>query len=279
MLCLFGVGNKTGAILAAKRETPKIRHSHRIASGNRTGCAALSQIFGVQNVAVTLTNEARVPYTIGTRRPLIVLPEAFCAGADETRLLSVIGHEMAHVARRDFLTNLLCELVALPISFHPLTFLIKRQIDRTRELACDELVTTHVLAPKVYARSLLWAADVSRQYSSQAFMLSIFDGKILEERIVRLMRNNRRVGPGLARVMMFAALSILCASALSLSMFSLELQTQARASHPAAAIPAAVQDPVTPPVTASQPRPEAQLNAPAPKIAQCQPVKPGEEET
>src|SRR4030095_8009882 len=98
--------------------------------------------------------------------------------------------------------------------FHPLTFLIKRQIDRTRELACDELVTRHVLTPKVYARSLLWAADVSRQYSSQAFMLSIFDGKILEERNVSLMRNNRRVGPGLARVMMLTALAMLCAAAL-----------------------------------------------------------------
>src|SRR4030095_7468103 len=132
---------------------------------------------------------------------------------------------MAHVKRRDFLSNLICELVALPIWFHPLTFLIKRQLDRTRELACDELVTEHVLAPKVYARSLLWAADVSRQYSSQAFMLSIFDGKILEERIVRLMKNNRRAGSRFARALMFAAMSILCLAALSLSLFAVELQT------------------------------------------------------
>src|SRR5215207_1356393 len=144
-------------------------------------------------------------------------------------------------------------------------FLIKRQIDRTRELACDELVTTHVLAPKVYARSLLWAADVSRQYSSQAFMLSIFDGRILEERIVRLMHDNRRVGSSPARVVMFAALAVLCASALSLSMFSLELQTQARAAVTETVqrlnLPAAVQDPVAPTVSSAQPRPEPQLNA------------------
>lgn len=180
--------------------------------------------------AVAVSNEARVPYTIGTLRPLILLPQTFCARADEARLLSVLGHEMAHVKRNDFLTNLICELLVLPISFHPLTYLIKRHIDRTRELACDELVIRHVLAPKVYARSLLWAAHVSRQYSSQAFMLSIFDGRILEERIVRLMKRNKRVGAGAARVLLFAALSVLCASALSLSMFSLELQTQARAA-------------------------------------------------
>jgi HEAT repeat protein len=195
---------------------------------------------------------------------LIVLPDTFCAVADEAKLLSVIGHEMAHVKRRDFLSNLICELVALPISFHPLTFLIKRQIDRARELACDELVTTHVLAPNVYARSLLWAAGVSREYSSDAFVLSIFDGKILEERIVRVMRSNRRLGPGSARVLMFAALSVLCVSALSLSMFSLELQTRARAAVTESLqslAPPAPQQEATPTTITSQPQDERSISA------------------
>ena len=224
------------------------------------------RVFGV-DALVARSEEARVPYTIGARRPLILLPEVFCARPEENGLLTVIGHEMAHVSRRDFLSNLTCELISLPISFHPLTFFIKRQIDRTRELACDELVTKHVLAPGVYARSLLWAADVSRPSSSQAFMLSIFDGKILEERIVRLMKNKRRLGRGPARALMFAALFLLGVSAISLSMFSFELQTRARAvvqplqtlSVPAAQEPVAT----TAPATTSQPRTEPQLNAPS----------------
>jgi len=165
------------------------------------------QLLGVRGAILARSGEAFAPYTIGVRRPLIVLPDAFCSTADEARLVSVIGHEMAHVARRDFLTNLICELVGLPISFHPLAFLIKRQIDRARELACDELVTEKVLAANVYARSLLWAADVSRQYSSQVFMLSIFDGKFLEERIVKLMSTNRRLRHRLAASTMFAAIA------------------------------------------------------------------------
>ena len=187
-------------------------------------------LLSVSYAPVTLSTKARVPYTIGALRPLIVLPEAFSSTSDESRLLSVIGHEMAHVARRDFLTNLICELVALPNSFYPLTFLIKQQIDRTRELACDELVTNHILAPRLYARSLLWAADVSRQYAPQAFMLSIFDGKILEERIVRIMRSNTRTTTRVARTLMIAVVFVLCLSALSLSLFSVELQTQVRAA-------------------------------------------------
>src|SRR6185503_11173894 len=187
-------------------------------------------LLSVADAPVTLSARARAPYTIGTLQPLIVLPEAFSSNVDESRLLSVIGHETAHVARRDFLTNLICELVAVPVSFHPLTFLIKQQIDRTRELACDELVTSHILAPRVYARSLLCAADVSRQYASQAFMLSIFDGRILEERIERIMRSNTRLGARLARTLMLAAVLVLSFSAVSLSLFSVELQTRVRAA-------------------------------------------------
>jgi HEAT repeat protein/beta-lactamase regulating signal transducer with metallopeptidase domain len=186
------------------------------------------ELLEVHFVSVTRSTEARVPYTIGARRPLVVLPDAFCSTVDDAKLLSVIGHEMAHVARRDFLTNLLCELLCVPVSFHPLIYLLKRKIDRTRELACDELVTRRVLAPKVYARSLLWAADVTRQYSSQAFMLSIFDGRILEERIVRLMKSNTHIR--FARGLMFASMVVLCLSALCLSMFGLELQTPVRAA-------------------------------------------------
>ena len=63
-------------------------------------------------------------------------------------------------------------------------------------------------------------------------MLSIFDGRILEERIMRLTRNRRRLGVGPARVLMLAALSVLFVSAISLSMFSLELQARALAVAP-----------------------------------------------
>ncbi|HKY44230.1 MAG TPA: M56 family metallopeptidase, partial [Pyrinomonadaceae bacterium] len=244
-------------------------------------------LLGTRDVTVTRSAEARVPYTLAVRRPLIVLPDAYCATVDETKLLSVVGHEMAHVARRDFLTNLICELIALPISFHPLTYLLKRELDRTRELACDELVTRRVLAPKVYARSLLWAADVSQQYRSQAFMLSIFDGRILEERIVRLMRSNRRGGAGFARTMMFVTMSTLCLSALSLSMFAVELQTQVRAAVTQSILTStvsAVQDRIGPTASTPQSRgSETRTNTPPPPqddraVSACNAAKRGDVE-
>jgi beta-lactamase regulating signal transducer with metallopeptidase domain len=185
-------------------------------------------IFGIRRVEVAQSRTARMPYTIGVRRPLVVLPEAFCA-ADEEQLLSVVGHEMAHVARRDYLTNLACELALVPISFHPLAFLIKRQIDRARELACDELVTNRLLPRKRYARSLVWAADISSQTHSQTLLLSMFDARSLEDRVMRLTREQKTLSRSTAKAMTSVTLIALCVAAVTLSLFSFELKTEARA--------------------------------------------------
>lgn len=227
-------------------------------------------IFGIRNVAVAQSSTAGLPFTIGARRPLIVIPEAFCR-ADDARLLSVIGHEMAHVARRDYLSNLLSELALLPISFHPLGFAIKRQIDRARELACDELVSKQLLPPKLYARSLVWAAGVSSQARSQVLMLSMYDARSLEERVMRLTRQTRMHSRRVAKTLVSISLLMLCASAVSLSLFSFVWKTEARAVFTQAAptivnvTPNMTSPMITPETTTTspqQPRAERSLNEP-----------------
>lgn len=207
------------------RRAPELRdippEAERVARRCRT-------IFGIESVDVAQSSSARMPYTIGALRPLIVLTETFCIASEE-RLLSVIGHEMAHVARRDYVTNLVCELALLPISFHPFAFVIKKQIDRARELACDELVSKQLLPPKLYARALVWAADVSSQARTQTLVLSMFDGRSLEARVMRLTNNRKMLGRPLAKTITSLMLFALCTAAVLLSLFSLELKTEARA--------------------------------------------------
>ena len=231
-------------------------------------------ILRIERVDVGQSSSARVPYTIGARQPLIVLPETYNT-AEAERLLSVIGHEMAHVARRDYLTNLICELALVPISFHPLAFIIKKQIDRAREFACDELVAKQLLPPKLYARSLVWAADLSSQAAiqgrSQALLLSMFDARSLEERVMRLTRNQKMLSRRSAKVITSLMLFALCAAALTLSLFSLELKTEARAvfnssPSPWAESAASNTNPSVPhvePIAPEKPRAQARADAPA----------------
>ena len=227
------------------------------------GARRCRAIFGIGRVEVAQSSSAQMPYTIGAYRPLIVLPETFCTAAEE-RLLSVIGHEMAHVARRDYLTNLICELALIPISFHPLAFVIKRQIDRTRELSCDELVSRKLLPPKLYARTLVWAADLSSQARTEALMLSMFGARNLEERVMRLTRKQKTLSLRSSKAITSLTLFVLCAAAIALSLFSLDVKTEARAIFtPSTSVATAsnTNAPVPPAETtlAQHPRPEAQI--------------------
>src|SRR5262249_47515633 len=115
-----------------------------------------------------------------------ILPESMREASDEL-LTTAIGHELAHIARRDFAWNLRCELVYLPISFHPAAAWLRREIDRTRELACDELVTSRLLEPEVYARSIVSIAATMSGLPRPGYTLGVFDGDILEERIRRIL--------------------------------------------------------------------------------------------
>ncbi len=96
------------------------------------------------------------PLLVGIWRPTIVLPQ--CAGElfDESELRLMLGHELAHLKRRDLLWNWLPTVVGWLLFFHPLVWLLKRGWFESQEAACDELlIQTQVVRPAEYGRLLL----------------------------------------------------------------------------------------------------------------------------
>src|SRR6185312_7711687 len=70
-------------------------------------------------IALFVSGEVTGPVTLGALRPAILLPPRFLDDASPDEALSALGHEMAHVRRRDYCINLLCEALLLPVAFHP----------------------------------------------------------------------------------------------------------------------------------------------------------------
>ncbi|MGA9996070.1 MAG: M56 family metallopeptidase [Pyrinomonadaceae bacterium] len=145
---------------------------------------------GVTHARIVSSNGVAAPVTVGILKPLVILPEELLREADTALLTSAIGHELAHVARRDYFLNLLYELIFLPVSFHPAAAFVRRRINQTRELTCDEMVADRLLNPEVYARSLVQLAGsailVSRR--AETITVGINDADILEVRIMSLLR-------------------------------------------------------------------------------------------
>jgi len=148
---------------------------------------------GANSAKICSSRLIKTPATVGFLNPLVILPDELLSDGDASALTAAIGHELVHVARRDYLLNLIYELMFLPLSFHPAAALMKRQITKTRELRCDELVVERLLHHEVYARSLVrlagWALPLNRR--AQTIVVGIADADILEVRIMSLLKRTK----------------------------------------------------------------------------------------
>lgn len=107
-----------------------------------------------RRVEVRATAERISPFTAGTFRPVVVLPEVLLADAVATE--SALAHELVHVARWDSLWLRLQHLVQALYFFHPVAWLSGRVLTEERERLCDETVLSFgVLSRRDYARSLV----------------------------------------------------------------------------------------------------------------------------
>jgi beta-lactamase regulating signal transducer with metallopeptidase domain/uncharacterized membrane protein YkoI len=148
--------------------------------------------FGTRAGAVRVfrSDTLPVPVTTGLFNPVIILPESLVREGNVELLTSAIAHEFIHVARRDYLLNLIYELLFVPVSFHPAAALLRRRVRETRELCCDELVAERILKAEVYARSLVRLASSAPPLRrlSVTTTVGIADADILEARIMSLLK-------------------------------------------------------------------------------------------
>ncbi|HEV8583208.1 MAG TPA: M56 family metallopeptidase [Thermoanaerobaculia bacterium] len=169
---------------------------------------------GLGDIVVRLSRAVDSPVTLGTRRPVILLPAGLVGSWKHDQLEAALGHELAHVRRHDFAWNAAAELAALPIVFHPATAWLRRRIRQSRELACDALVAERVLEARTYARAL--AALARSLAPAPAYTLGVADAGILEERVMSLVTGRSRHKAGVlssvTAALLLAAASLVAAS-------------------------------------------------------------------
>lgn len=99
----------------------------------------------VGRIDIRFTHETRVPFsTRGLFRHYVVLPTDLLAHQNDVRI--AVSHEIQHVRQHDLTWEIALELIRPFFFWNPAFALCKRDIERLRELACDQ----HVLRKKTH---------------------------------------------------------------------------------------------------------------------------------
>jgi TonB family protein len=177
----------------------------------------LSQQYGLRRrVRLFQSRRSQLLATWGLDKPLILIP----AGAHEwpvERVRLVLGHELAHVARRDWLVQLVAELFRIAYWFNPLVWILCRRLRHESEHACDDAVLRFGAEGSDYAGHLLAVARSVVGSTLGVYPAPAMARRSTLERRVRAMLNDRLDRTPVTRAAGFAILIALVGFTLPLA--------------------------------------------------------------
>jgi beta-lactamase regulating signal transducer with metallopeptidase domain len=106
--------------------------------------------------ALLTSNELASPISWGLMRPVILLNSRAVEATDEAE--AIIAHELAHVARLDWVKLLLARVATALFWFNPLVWLLAREAHQLREETADDSVLAADIADTDYAQLLVGVA-------------------------------------------------------------------------------------------------------------------------
>jgi beta-lactamase regulating signal transducer with metallopeptidase domain/HEAT repeat protein len=207
------------------------------------------------------------PVTIGVWQPCLLLPEEPRRAGTEAPPLqesdsqrAILIHELAHVRRHDYLANLLQRLIEALLWFHPLVWLVSRQLRIEREHVCDDWVLTRTGAATSYAKCLTVLAEAAHASSPlPASVGALHYTSNLERRITMILNDQRPLAARLSvrAALLLAALGLLTAFALAQCMMGRDTRPTGPPA-PARSNTADLMDKRGPETASPRPRPSIQ---------------------
>lgn len=182
----------------------------------------LARVFGIRRRVRLFTSPmVGAPMTIGWLRPVVILPPNLLQALSDIELNSILAHELAHIKRWDYLTNLLQRLSQALLFFHPSVWVIGSQLSLERELACDDWAVKLTGEPRRYANCL--ARLIEALSSSRSFAAAtgiIFGKKVISRRIEMILNSDRNATTSVPKAAVCFATGVAGLAVVLTSLFS-----------------------------------------------------------
>lgn len=151
----------------------------------------LNKLLKNKKVKLYRNSYISTPMLIGFFNPLIVIPNVYYS---ETELKNILLHEIAHLKRFDIIIKWLTLFTTAIHYFNPMMLLIKKEINKACELACDEYVIRNLCdtEKQSYGETLISVVSEVRYPSSIISANMCEEKETLKERLISIMKYSKR---------------------------------------------------------------------------------------
>ena len=111
------------------------------------------------------TSYVSSPVTIGHIKPLILFPIGLINQLTPGEVEAVLTHELAHIVRRDYLSNLIQSFIEALFYYHPVTWWISGVVRAERENRADDLAISWCGDHLGYAKALMTVQEMQPMHS------------------------------------------------------------------------------------------------------------------
>jgi TonB family protein len=171
-----------------------------------------------------VTEDVSGPLTFGVLRPAIVIPPSvrdMPGGVQE----AIACHELLHVRRRDWLYELLEEMVVTVLWFHPAIWLLIGRIRLAREQVVDAAVVELTASRERYVESLVAVAR-ARLFPSLTPASPFLRRHLLRQRVARILQESTMTTRRLIASLAATGAALILTATFVVRSFPLEAQSR-----------------------------------------------------
>ncbi|MBK9015880.1 MAG: M56 family metallopeptidase [Saprospiraceae bacterium] len=154
---------------------------------------------------------AQAPMVVGWLKPVILLPMGAVNNLAPQQVEAILAHELAHIARHDYLLNLLQSCVEILFYFNPAVWWISANVRTERENCCDDIAVRLCGNSLAYAKALVSLQEMQLIVPALAMPFSKNKNQLLHriQRILQPSQNKSNVMEKLSATLLLTVAVVL----------------------------------------------------------------------
>lgn len=157
---------------------------------------------------LALSDQISVPMVIGHIKPIILLPIASINHLSTEEVEAILIHEATHILQNDYLRNIIVMLTESLFFYHPVVWILSKEIKEEREHICDDMVISLYPDRMRYAKTLVKLQEYW-QGQNPTLSLALFNKKFqLMNRVQRILNLHTTTTNVRSRISMVAILLV-----------------------------------------------------------------------